>query len=274
MNQITKNLRSAAGGISLSLMLVLTMASTAFAAPSGPEGQAPPANSSVTGPQDKPAIEPGSRDAKPTEKLGSTEEVKVDAQGKPVSAAGGATTMAGAVANVDFTAPLNYCSNNLVYTPVKNTTAVSKSIKVRVYNQGAYREMYTSVAANSTAYPAFYGVTGSYTAYLYVLNGSTYQYDEYKTGSNVCNVSVTRTANSGGWVQLKIQNLGTAYASQRSTELAPFPGTGTYTGTKYDYPVAGGAAIYRTFWVGTSPYGIVSNTLGSTNSPYFFTGDL
>lgn len=274
MNKMTKNLRGAAGGISLSLMLVLAMAGTAFAAPSGPKNQTPPATSFASGPQDKPAIEPGSKDAKPTEKLGATEEVKVDAQGKPQAAAGGFTTMAGAVANVDFAATLNYCSNNLVYTPVKNTTAVSKSIKVRVLNQGAYREMYTTVSANGTVYPAFYGVTGSYTAYLYVWNGSTYQYDEYKTGTNTCNVSVTRTSNSGGWVQLKIQNLGTAYASQRSTELAPFPATGTYTGTKYDYPAAGGAAIYRWFWVGTSPYGIVSNTLGSPNSPIFFTGDL
>lgn len=273
MNQITKNLRGAAGGISLSLMLVLAMAGTAFAAPSG-KSQTPPTNSFASGPQDKPAIEPGSKDAKPTEKLGATEEIKVDAQGKPQPSASAVTPMAGTVANVDFANTLNYCSNNLVYTPVKNTTAVSKSIKVRVYNQSAYREMYTTIAANSTAYPAFYGVTGSYTAYLYVWNGSTYQYDEYKTGTNTCNVSVTRTSNSGGWVQLKIQNLGTAYASQRSTELAPFPAAGTYTGTKYDYPAAGGVAIYRWFWVGTSPYGIVSDTLGSSNSPYFFTGDL
>lgn len=274
MNQTVKRLSKATGGISLSLMLVLAMAGTAFAAPSGQKGQTPPATSFSSGPQDKPAIEPGSVDAKATEKLGETEEIKVDSQGKPLTAAGEFTTMAGTVANVDFTSPLNYCSNNLVYTPVKNTTAVSKNIKVRVLNQGSYREMFTTVAANSTAHPAFYGVKGSYTAYLYVLNGSTYQYDEYKTGTNTCNVSVTRTSNSGGWVQLKIQNLGTAYASQRSTELAPFPAAGTYTGTKYDYPAAGGAAIYRWFWVGTSPYGIVSDTIGSTNSPYFFTGDL
>lgn len=273
MNRVTKRVLKAAGGISVSLMMVVAMASSTLAAPSQADGKVPPASSFVSGPQSKPAFEPGTKDAKATEKLGPTEEVKLDDQGKP-QASGGVTQMAGVVANVDFGTPVSYCSNNLLYTPVKNTTAASKSIKVRVYNQSAYREMYTTVAANSTVYPAFYGVTGAYTAYLYVWNGSTYQYDEYKTGTHTCSVSVTRTSNSGGWVQLKIQNTGTAHATQRSTELAPFPATGTYTGTKYDYPAPGGAALYRWFWVGTSPYGIVSDTLGSSNSPYFFTGDL
>jgi len=185
--------------------------------------------------------------------------------------------MVGAVSNVDFTTPLNYCYKNLVYAPVKNTTAVTKYLQVRLYNGSTYQEIYTSVAANSTAYPAFYGVEGTYYAYLYVWNGSTYQYDESLTNSNVCKVDVTRTYNTGGWVQLKIQNTGTAYASQQSSELAPYPLNSTYppyTGTQYDYPVAGGAAIYRWFWVGTSPYAIVSDTLNSTTSPAFFTGDL
>ena len=75
-------------------------------------------------------------------------------------------------------------------------------------------------------------------------------------------------------MQLKIQNLGTAYATVQSSELAPYPGSGTYTGTHYDYPVAGGAAIYRWFNVGTSPYAITSYTSGSWNYPYTFTGDL
>ena len=118
------------------------------------------------------------------------------------------------------------------------------------------------------------GVDGSWSAYLYTWNGSSYQYDEYEAGTNTCKVDVTRTYNTGGWVQLKIQNTGTSYATQISTELAPYPGTGTYTGTKYDYPAAGGAAIYRWFYVGTSPYGISSYTYGSFNMPTFFTGDL
>jgi hypothetical protein len=182
--------------------------------------------------------------------------------------------LAGTVSGVDFLAPLNYCSRGLVYTPVKNTTTTSRYIQVRLYNQGGYKDVYTTVAPGATVYPAFYNTEGAYTAQLYVWNGTSYKYDEYKTGTNTCNVVVTRVYNTGGWVELKIQNLGTAYASQKSAELAPYPASGTYTGTHYDYPVAGGAAIYRWFYVGTSPYGIVSNTLGSYNAPYLFSGDL
>lgn len=131
-------------------------------------------------------------------------------------------------------------------------------------------------AGGSYTYPAFYGIDGSYYAYLYVWNSTTsqYEYDEYLGGTNTCNVSVARTYNTGGWVQLKIQNLGTAYANQVSTELAPYPASGTYTGTQYVYLVAGGTAIHRWFQVGTQPYGIVSSTSGSYNAPSLFYGDL
>jgi hypothetical protein len=260
--------RHIAGGISLGLALLLGAAGSlpASAAPA----QVPPADQQVSGPQAKAPVSPGSRDAKQTGRLGSTNLAKTDATGKPQ----GGRVLAGSVANVDFQTPYNYCWKNLVYTPVKNSTAATKYVQVRLYNQSTYHEIYSTVSANSTAYPAFYGIEGAYYAYLYVWNGSYYQYDEYLTGTNTCNVSVTRTYNTGGWVQLKIQNLGTAYATQQSTELAPYPGSGTYTGTQYDYPTAGGAAIYRWFWVGTSPYGIVSSTIGSTNSPYLFSGDL
>lgn len=258
-------------GATLGVVLLLGSAGGAQAAPN--EQTRPPVTpvSTVSGPQAKPPVDPGSRDAKQTDRLGATNLVKTDTSGKLKSSV---TAPAGAVANVDFQTPLNYCWKNLVYTPVRNATSATKYVQVRVYNQGAYRDMYTTVAANSTAYPAFYGVDGAYYAYLYVWNGSSYQYDEYLSGTNTCNVSVTRTYNSGGWVQLRIQNTGTAYATQQSTELAPYPGSGTYTGTHYDYPAAGGAAIYRWFSVGTSPYGITSHTYGSFNSPYFFTGDL
>jgi len=257
-----------ASAIVLSFTMLIGSVASVHAAPS--DQQASASRPAVSGPQAKPAIEPGTKDAKVTAPLGSTNTVATEANGTPK-----ALPLAGAVAGVDFQSFYNYCSKNLVYTTVRNTTTALKYIQVRVWNQGHYRELSTSVAAGGTyTYPAFYGVDGAYTAYLYVWNGSSYQYDEYQSGTNTCNVSVTRVYNAGGWVQLKIQNLGTAYASQVSSELAPYPASGTYTGTHYDYPVAGGAAIYRWFQVGTQPYGIVSSTSGSFTAPHLFTGDL
>lgn len=270
MNRLSK-LRTVASGLTLSFALLLGMGSSALAAPahSAAKGQTPPASSAVSGVQAKPPVAPGSQDAKTMAPLGPTHQVTADAAGKPLAA-----PLTGNVSGVDFSSPYNYCWRNLVYTPVRNTTSAIKYVQVVLYNQGASHTIYSSIAANSTAYPAFYGIDGAYTAYLYVWNGSSYQYDEYVTGTNTCNVSVTRVYNAGGWVELKIQNLGTAYATQISSELAPFPGSGTYTGTHYDYPAAGGAALYRWFWVSTSPYGITSSTYGSFNLPYLFSGDL
>lgn len=250
-------------GAALSVV-VASPAAMVYAAPETAKAARP----SVSGPQSKAPVEPGTKDAKQEESKGSTNLTRVNADGTPLVAA------IGAVSNVDFLAPMNYCYRNLVYTPVKNTTAVTKYVQVRLYNGTGHRDIYTSIAAGATSYVAHYGVTGNYTAYLYVWNGSSYQYDESKTGTNTCRVAVTRVYNTGGWVQLKIQNTGTAYATQVSSELAPNPGSGTYTGTHYDYPVAGGAAIYRWFQVGTSPYAISSYTSGSHNTPVFFTGDL
>jgi len=264
-----KSIRTIISGIALSIAVIGSSAATAFAAPAPSQATRP----SVSGPQAKAPIEPGSRDAKLTDQLGSTNLIKTNNQGKP-DASNNLSVQSGSVSGVDFGSFYNYCWKNLVYTPVTNTTGSTQYLHILVWNQGMYRDLYTSVAAGSTVYPAFYGVDGAYSAYLYVWNGSSYQYDEYSGNTNTCNVSVTRTYNAGGWVQLKIQNLGTAYATQISTELAPYPGSGTYTGTQYDYPVAGGAAIYRWFNVGTDPYGINSYTYGSFNMPYFFTGDL
>jgi hypothetical protein len=256
------------GAIAFSVTMLVSSVASVHAAPANQ--QANETRPSVSGPQAKPAIEAGSKDAKTTAPLGATNAVATEANGEPKTLA-----LTGTVAGVDFQPFYNYCSKNLVYTTVKNSTTALKYIQVRVWNQGHYRELSTSVAAGGTySYPAFYGVDGAYTAYLYVWNGTSYQYDEYQAGTNTCNVSVTRVYNTGGWVQLKIQNLGTAYASQTSSELAPYPASGTYTGTHYDYPVAGGAAIYRWFQVGTQPYGIVSSTSGSSAAPYLFTGDL
>jgi hypothetical protein len=267
-----RKLKTLISGAALSVVLLASSVSGAYAvsSPGDKQSATPPSTTLSSGAQAKPPVKPGSVDAKATEKLGSTNQIKINAEGKPKSV----SPLAGNVSGVDFQNPLNYCWRNLVYTPVKNTTTTTKYLHILVWNQGMYRDFYTSVAPGATAYPTFYGVDGAYSAYLYVWNGSSYTYDEYKGSTNTCNVSVTRTYNTGGWVQLKIQNLGTAYATQRSTELAPYPGSGTYTGTQYDYPVAGGAAVYRWFQVGTQPYGIVSETTGSYNSPYYFSGDL
>jgi hypothetical protein len=270
-----KQIKTLVGGLTLSVVILASSATSAFATPAA--SLTPPAANKdlVSGPQAKAPIEPGSKDAKSEEKRGNTEQVKTNAEGKlEVGAQGEAAPRAGNVAGVDFQGFYNYCWKNLTYTTVRNTTASVQYIQVKMYNQGSYRDVYTSVASGgSYTYPAFYGVDGSYAAYLYVWNGSSYVYDEYKGDTNTCNVAVTRTYDTGGWVQLKIQNLGTAYATQISTELAPNPGSGTYTGTQYDYPVAGGAAVYRWFYVGTQPYGITSHTYGSFNLPYNFTGD-
>ena len=273
MNRQLLQLKNVISALSVGIVVAATIAATASAAAQSPQTTPTPPRPTVSGPQSKPPVAPGSKDAKLSEKLGATSLVKAAADGTP--AASSVTALAGNVSGVDFQTFYNYCWKNLVYTTVNNTTSATKYIHVQVYNQGQYRDYYTSVAAGgSYVYPASYGIDGAYSAYLYVWNGSSYVYDEYKGGTNTCNVSVTRTYNTGGWVQLKIQNLGTAYATQVSTELAPYPGSGTYTGTQYDYPTAGGAAIYRWFQVGTSPYGIVSRTDGSFNTPAYFTGDL
>lgn len=267
-------LRALFGGISLSVALLVTTAGSVHAAPAQSEAARPPASGANSGVQAKPPFEAGSRDAKQSARLGVTNYAKTDDAGKLLQAPKSFSALAGNVANVDFQTPLNYCQSNLVYTPVRNTTASTKYVQVRTYNDSGYRDYYATIPANSYSYPYFYHTVGSYYSYLYVWNGSSYQYDEYLSNANNCSVSVSRTYNTGGWVQLKIQNTGTAYATQISTELAPYPGSGTYTGTQYDYPAAGGAALYRWFYVGSLPYGISSYTYGSFNAPYLFYGDL
>ena len=260
-----KRLQTLITGLTLGAVLSVGSVTGVSAAPL----TTPPASRNISGSQSRPSVEPGTKDAKATNKLGVTKEVETNAAGTPV------TAQLGSVSGVDFSTFSQYCYKDLVYTTVYNSTSATQYLRIMVWNQGHYRDMYTSVAAGgSYTYPAFYGVVGAYTAYLYVWDGSSYVYDEYKSSTNTCSVVVSRVYNSGGWVQLKIQNTGTAYASQVSKELAPYPGSGTYTGTHYDYPAAGGAAIYRWFNVGTQPYGIASYTSGSSNSPYFFTGDL
>lgn len=262
----------------LGLALILSLVGSVYAAPRGngnknKQGEPPALNFSSSQDAKEPKLE--GEEAQPMEALGETKLAKVDAQGQlNASASGDFSIQAGAVASVDLTNLYNYCYRDRVYVQAKNNTGSVQYIRVRVYSQGYWYDKYTSVAANSYVNVPFYGVQGTYGAYLYTWNGSIYQYDEYKAGENTCRVSITRTYNTGGWVQLKYENTGTAYASVRSTELAPYPGSGTYTGTQYNYPAPGGAAQYRWFSVGTSPYGIVSDILGSSVSPSYFYGDL
>lgn len=255
-------LRRVLSASALALVVASTSAATVSAAPS--QGQQPP-KSFASGPQSKPPVEAGKADAPDGKNLGPT----------TLKSSNTVTPMLGNVSRVDFSTFYNYCYRDLVYTTLHNTTSSTQYAHLYLYNgTGPTRDLYVSIPANGTVYPAFYGVSGAYQVYLYTWNGSSYQYDEYKTGTNNCNVTVSRVYNSGGWVELKIQNTGTAYATQASTELAPYAGSGTYTGTHYDYPTAGGAAIYRWFYVGTQPYGIVSTTANSYLYPYMFYGDL
>lgn len=269
MKQLQK-VRMLLGSTLMAAITVAAVPTAAFAAPTGQ--QEPPRTNKTSGADAKPAVAPGSKDAKASESLGKTNLLSTNKDGAPLTSQ--FSTLAGNVSTVDFTTPYNYCYKNLTYATIKNNTSSTQYVHMYFYNQSTTRDVYYTVPANGYVYPAFYGVEGSWSASLYTWNGSSYQYDEYTTGNNTCKVDVTRTYNAGGWVQLKIQNTGTAYATQVSSELAPYPGTGTYTGTHYDSPAAGGAAIYRWFNVGTSPYAISSYTSGSYNSPVYFTGDL
>jgi len=278
MKQLQK-LKAFLGGSTLAVLVLAGVSASALpAAPTASRSNLkPPHTNNVSGPQSKPAVEAGKVDATKEAAKGSTNYVAANADGSKVATKQTMAAAAGYNSAVDFSTPYNYCYHNLTYTTLKNNTSSTQYVQVRLYNQTGYRDIYTSVAANSYAYPAFYGVDGAWYAYAYVWNGTSYSYDEYMSGNNTCQVSVSRTYNYGGWVQLKIQNTGTAYATQVSSELAPYPLNSTYspyTGTLYDYPTAGGAAVYRWFYVGYSPYGISSVTSGSWNYPSYFTGDL
>lgn len=272
MKQIT-NIKRFLNGLALGAIVLTTSAGSVAAAPAPSATPTPPASQYVSGQQAKNVVEPGSKDTKSSEPLGPTNLIATDGKSAPKALPSQLGGLVGNVSGVDFYSGQNYCYKDLVYPIVRNTTTTSRYIQVRLYNQGGYRDFYTNLAAGGYAYPTFYNAEGAWSAYLYVWNGSSYVYDEYLGGTNTCNVSVTRTYDTGGWVQLKIQNTGTAYATQVSTELAPYPGSGTYTGTQYDYPVAGGAAVYRWFQVGYLPYGIYSYTSGSSLTPVPFKGD-
>ena len=274
-----KKFKPLVGGVVLSVALVASSLASASAYGWHDRGSreqrksSPPSSSFSQGPQDKHPVEPGTVDAEETEKLGKAEEVQIEANGKLKAETRQELSRVADTSKVSFETPLNYCYKNLVYTRVVNHTSSTQSVQVTMHNQGGEHNKWATVAAGQTAYVAFYGIEGEYAAYLYHWDGSTYKYVEDVAGESICRVAVTRTYNSNGWVQLRIQNTGTAYATQKSSQLAPNAGVGEYTGTHHDKPVAGGEAIYRWFDVNGSVYGIVSDTYGSTNSPYLFNGN-
>lgn len=243
-----------------------------------PEGKKPPV--AVSGVQAKPDVEAGSKDtvSPALQPLGSTQLQKLDATGKPVVNTGEVTPLVGNDSSVDFSTVYKYCQGNLVYTTVRNWSTVTKYFQVVLSANGGTRTFYTSVAAGGTAYPTWYGVTGTFYAYLYVWNGSAYAYDEYKYDTNTCSVSVTWTTSSSypGYVLMTAKNNGTGYASLESNELAPYPVTGTYTGRHWDYPAAYGGTIYRYYYVGTGlKFGIYANLYGALGySPWYRYGTL
>jgi hypothetical protein len=258
-----------------SAALALLAATAAIAALQSPavakeDAKAPAA---VSGAQAKPDVEAGSKDtASPAmQPLGPTQLRKLDSSGKLETNAAGVAAI-GNDATVDFSTFYNYCQGSLVYTTVRNYSAVTKYFQVVLSANGGTRTYYTSVAAGGTAYPTWYGVTGVYYAYLYVWNGSSYAYDEYKTSTNNCSVTVTwNTTAVAGYVLMTAKNNGTAYASLESNELAPYPGAGTYTGRHWDYPAAGGGTINRYYYVGSGlKYGIYANLYGALGySPWY-----
>lgn len=266
-------------GVALAAMLAA--AGLAFSAPSAvadPTPIKPPAVSGkqVTAPVD---IRTNPKKAPKEAAKGKTQALKADKSGKPIApTAGRISAAAGYVANVDLTAPYNYCQQGWVYTPVKNATASTKYVKVELYNGSVTQTYYTSVSANTTAWPYFLGVSGNWYAYLYVWDGSQYAYDEYLGGANNCNVSVTRVTASGytGYIRFDIKNNGNAYASVNTNELAPYPASGTYTGSQWDSPAPGGGTVYRYMYVGTGQkYGIFNDVYGALYySPWAWSGTL
>ena len=255
---------------------------TAQASPTDAAATAEAKPTPVRGTQAKPALDPKTTpEAKAMAPKGDTKLLKVGPSGAPPAG----LSWAGNNSNVDFSTFYNYCQGSLVYTTVRNWSAATQYYQIVLYANGHSRTLYTSVAANSYAYPAWYGVTGSYTAYMYVWNGSSYAYDEYKSGTLTCSVTVSPNFYPGytGYILYTIKNNGTAYATVETNELAPYPtvasapsGYGAYVGRHIDYPAAGGGTIYRYVYVGTGlKFGVYNNLYGANGySPWYWYGSL
>lgn len=255
---------------SAAMVVGLMGPAAASAATDVSNGKSRTPSAATSGKQAKPSLAPNSShyNAKRTTPLGATKSTS-----RKVVAV---TPKVGYDSTVDFTGFYNYCWHNFVYTPVHNYSGVTKYFYVSVYGDGGVKTFYSSVAAGATAYPYFYDMPGSYTAYLYVWNGSSYAYDEYSSNANNCNVSVSVASSPyySGYVLMTIKNSGNAYATVNSQELAPYNTYGTYTGgMHYDYPALNGGVIYRYYYVGTGVrYGIVADVDGSYSNSWGFSG--
>lgn len=233
---------------------------------------APAAPPTVTNVQTKPAIQPGKADAKPMAPLGTTKLRQVDPTTGKLQ---GKSALTGYDSSVDFSTQYNYCYGALTYTTVRNLSSVTKYYEVVFYNGSQTRTLYSSLSAGSYGYPAFYGTTGAWTAYLYVWNGSSYAYDEYLSGNNTCSVTWSLTKSSySGYLYFTAKNTGTDYVSLELDELAPYSGYGTYTGDHWYYPAAGGGTVAQYVYVGVGiHYGVdVVPAAGSLYYPSHYTG--
>lgn len=239
-----------------------------------PSPAAPPAI--TTNQEAKPAVLPGTVDAKSMAPRGATQLRQVDpTTGAPLGKSPSAVPNTGYNSNVDFSTQYNYCYGALTYTTVHNLSSATQYYEVVFYNGSQSRTFYSSLSAGAYGYPTFYGTNGSWTAYLYVWNGSAYSYDEYLTGSNTCSVtySVTKSIYSG-YLYFTATNNGTDYAYTELDELAPYAAYNTYTGDHWYYPAAGGGTVSQYVYVGVGiAYGVdVNPAAGSTYYPSHYTG--
>ena len=264
-------LKRTLAGIAVASVATLGLVGISQAVEAKPAPVKPPA---VHNQEAKPAIAPGSMDhASPTlAPRGTTKLQQVDPSGKPASSA--ITPKVGYNSNVDFSTVYNYCYGNLVYTTVHNLSSVTQYFEVLLYANGGTRTLYSSVAPGGYAYPTWYGVTGTYYAYMYVLSGSSYNYDEYELSNNTCSVSYSLTKSIyTGYLYATIKNNGTAYAYVELDELAPYPTYGTYTGDHWYYPAAGGGTAAQYVYVGVGlRYGVDIDVAGSLYYASHYTG--
>lgn len=184
--------------------------------------------------------EPGTTDATPVAPRGPVREAAIDPRTH--------TPTAGTPTRADDTVTLptlaNYCSQQLVYAPVRNSGKTVKDVHIRLHANGKISEFYGRVNPGKTIYVPYYGVWGNYQVDLYVWNEvtQTYLHDETKAGVHVCDVTVSAQCDTAtGSVQVSILNTGTAFATVRSVKVRPAP-----EASWEDNPVADGKAVVRT----------------------------